>query len=160
MLRWTLVLVAALWGISTTTVASPAVEQLLAADEAPVGVVFEIVEGERDALSWALPHVKRLSERLRERFPDLTVAVVTHGTEQFGLLSSEAGGPLDAIHDEARSLRDGGIELHVCGVHASWYDNTPEDFPSYVDVAASGPAQINDYEKLGFDVIRLDRPEH
>ena len=51
--------------------ADPEVDRLLEADEEPVGVVFEIVEGEEDALSWALPEVARLSARLRERFPDL-----------------------------------------------------------------------------------------
>ena len=137
--------------------ADPEVEQLLAADEAPVGVVFEIVEGAEDALAWALPRVRGHTERLRERFPDLPVAVVTHGTEQFALLSREVEGELGGIHDEARGLIDADIDLHVCGAHAGWYGHEPEDFPSYVDVSPSGPAQINDYRNLGFQVIELQR---
>jgi hypothetical protein len=30
---------------------------------------------------------------------------------------------------------------------------TAEDFPDYVDVAPSGPAQINQYRELGYVVI-------
>lgn len=131
------------------------VEQLLAGDEMPVGVVFEIVEDEEDALGWALPRVRDYSRRLRERFPDLPIAVVTHGSEQFALLSREADGELSGIHDAARSLRDDDIDLHVCGAHAGWYGHVSEDFPSYVDVSPSGPAQINDYANLGYEVIRL-----
>lgn len=138
--------------------ADPDVDRLLKADETPAGVVFEIVEGEEDALRWALPEVERLSARLRERFPGLPIAVVTHGREQFGLLANEAEGPLASIHDKAQEIQDEGIDLHVCGVHAGWDGYTPEDFPAYVDVAASGPAQIRDYRNLGFELIEIQAP--
>ena len=137
--------------------ADPGVDELLAADEAPAGVVFEIVEGAEDALAWALPRVQAYSEQLRSRFPGLSIVVVTHGREQFALLSREADGALAGIHDEARGLGDADIDLHVCGAHAGWYGHSPEDFPSYVDVSPSGPAQINDYRNLGFQVIELER---
>ncbi len=139
--------------LTASVYADPEVEELLAADEAPVGVVFEIVEGQEDALAWALPRVKSYSERLRSRFPDVSIAVVTHGAEQFALLSRESEGELAGIHEEARSLGDADIELHVCGAHAGWYGHVAEDFPSYVDVSPSGPAQINDYRCLGFRLI-------
>ena len=139
--------------------ADPEVDRLLEAEEGPVGVVFEIVEGEEDALRWALPEVARLSARLRERFPDLPIAVVTHGREQFGLLANEADGPLADIHGRAQQLRAEEVDLHVCGVHAGWDGYTPEDFPAYVDVSASGPAQIRDYRNIGFVLIELERPD-
>lgn len=135
------------------------VERLLASDTAPAGVVFEVVEEDDDALAWALPEVNRLAERLRAHFPGLPVAVVTHGLEQFGLLSIESSGSLAVVHDEARSLTESQIDLHACGVHASWYGHGPEDFPDYVDLAASGPALLNDYRSLGYDVIRLEQPD-
>ena len=47
------------------------------------------------------------------------------------------------------------VPVHVCGTHASWRDNVPEDFPDYVDVAESAPAKIADYAALGFVVIPL-----
>ena len=134
------------------------VDRVLEADEAPVGVVFEIVEGDEDALRWALPEVTRLSAQLRGRFPELPIAVVTHGREQFGLLANEAEGPLAPIHDKAQQLQTEGIDLHVCGVHAGWDGYTPEDFPAYVNVSASGPAQIRDSRNLGFVLIELQDP--
>jgi hypothetical protein len=100
-----------------------------------------------------------MSRRLRDRFPGLPIAVVTHGREQFGLLASEAAGPLAGIHAQARDLVGLDVDLHVCGVHAGWYGHGPEDFPSYVDVSASGPAQINAYEDLGYEVVRLQLVE-
>ena len=143
---------------SMASVAQPEVDRLIEAAGPPAGVVFEIVEGEEDALGWALPKVAELSERLRARFPDLSIVVVTHGREQFGLLASRADGPLAQLHAEAQALRGLDIGLHVCGVHAGWDGHVPEDFPDYVDVAASGPAQINDYVNLGFELIRI-RPD-
>ena len=145
--------------LSGLVIADPEVDRLLAAGEEPVGVVFEIVEGDEEALRWALPEAARLSRQLRKRFPGLPIAVVTHGREQFGLLASEAEGPLSPIHDEALGLRDADIDLHVCGVHAGWYGHTVEDFPAYVDVSASGPAQIRDYRNLGYVLIELQSPE-
>jgi hypothetical protein len=92
-------------------------------------------------------------------FPELPITVVTHGREQFGLLVAENEGPLAEIHNEAQNLVASQIELHVCGVHASWDGHVPEDFPAYIDVAASGPALINDYRALGFEVVRLQHPD-
>lgn len=135
--------------------AQPAVDALLRGGVEPDGVVFEIIEDDEDDLAWALPEVARLSAQLRSAFPGLPVVVVTHGYEQFGLLSSEAHGPLAPIHQAARELRGQDVGLHVCGVHASWEGYAPEDYPAYVDVSPSGPAQIRDYENLGYEVIRL-----
>ena len=143
-------------GLVAPLMAQPQIERLLNDPEPPVGVVFEVVEGDEAALAQALPKIMQLSERLRARFPGLPVAVVTHGREQFGLLASAAQGPMAAIHDDAQQLVTSDIDLHVCGVHAGWYGHTPEDFPAYVDVSASGPAQIRDYENLGFEVVPLD----
>jgi intracellular sulfur oxidation DsrE/DsrF family protein len=143
--------------LSFMTLADTQVDHLLLTDVEPDGVVFEILEDDGDALGWALPLVTRLSIQLRERFPDLSIAVVTHGREQFALLSGEADGLLSAIHDDARQFESADIDLHVCGVHAGWDGYTPEDFPDYVDVSASGPAQINDYRSLGYEVIMLQR---
>lgn len=139
--------------------AHDSVDSLLRADGPPPGVVFEIVEGDGGALAWALPRVNRLAARLHERFPGLPVVVVSHGREQFGLLAGEAGGPMAPLHAEARALHDAGISVHVCGTHAGWNGFGPEDFPGYVDVSPSGPAQIRDYRALGYVLIRLRRGE-
>jgi intracellular sulfur oxidation DsrE/DsrF family protein len=135
--------------------AEPEVDELIAAGEAPPGVLFEIIESDEDALSWALPRVIALSERLRQRYPGLPIAIVSHGPEQFGLLSSNRGGAFDRIHAEAEGLQGREIDLHICGVHAGWYGHDADDFPAYVDVAVSGPAQMRDYQNFGYVLIPL-----
>ncbi|MES9992291.1 MAG: DsrE family protein [Candidatus Thiodiazotropha sp.] len=149
-----------LLSLSSPVLADPQIDSLLKAEEEPDGVVFEIIEDDDDALGWALPKVARLSAQLRMRFPDLPIAVVTHGREQFGLLVEDAEGLMAPVHDTAKQLRTEEIDLHVCGVHAGWNGYTPEDFPAYVDVSASGPAQIRDYQNLGFELIVLEGPDY
>jgi intracellular sulfur oxidation DsrE/DsrF family protein len=131
------------------------VEALLAAEEPPAGVVFDIATGDDDALVELLPRLKADIERLRSRFPDLPVAIVTHGTEQFALTrdNRDNNAGLHAITEEL--VTDGDVDIHVCGTHAGWFDVLPEDFPDYVDVAAAGPAQINDYRALDYVLIVL-----
>ena len=134
---------------------SDPVAHLLALDSAPAGVVFEIVSGDSDALDEALPQAHDATRRLRKRFPGLDVVIVSHGREQFALLKSESE-RAPQVHSKVRSLLADDVTVHVCGTHASWRGKVVEDFPDYVDVAASGPAQINDYEALGFEVVVLD----
>lgn len=132
------------------------VEALLRGAEAPPGVVFEVVTGDEEALVSAIPRVRKLARRLRERFPGLDVAVVSHGREQFALLDTAASSYPD-LHAQVQALTDQeSIDVHVCGAHASWYDHVVEDFPTFVDVAPSAPARINDYRDLGYVVIEVD----
>jgi len=148
----------ALFLLAGAAVADADVERLLASETAPSGVVFEILEDDDVALAWALPEVERAAELLRARFPELPIAVVTHGQEQFGLLAVEASGHFGFIHNRARALDSSGIDVHVCGAHAGWYGHDAADFPDYVDVAPSGPALLNDYRALGYAVVRLEPP--
>ncbi len=60
--------------------------------------------------------------------------------------------PAPCIHVRALT-GEGNVEVSVCGAHASWRDNTPEDFPDYVDVALAAPTKVNDYRALGYIVI-------
>jgi len=131
------------------------VATLLGRKEAPAGVVFEIVSDEYGLLGKLLPSVKQNIDKLRERFPGLPVAIVTHGSEQFDLMT-ENRNTASKTHNLVEALvAQDEIEVHVCGTHAEWYGKTPEDFPDYVDVSAAGPAQINDYIALGYEVIVL-----
>jgi intracellular sulfur oxidation DsrE/DsrF family protein len=131
------------------------VAHLLARDMAPEGVVFEIVSADGDYLETTLPLAQDAARRLRDRFPGLDVVVVTHGREQFALLSSAAD-ESPQVHAKVRSLLDEDVRVHVCGTHASWYGHTPRDFPDYIDVAEAAPAQINDYRTLGYELVVLD----
>ena len=131
------------------------VNSILAEKQAPAGVVFEIVSNEPGLLNQLLPTVKDDIIKLRQRFPGLPVAIVTHGAEQFDLLS-ENRSKENLSHGLVETLvKTNDVDVHVCGTHASWYDKTVEDFPDYVDVSATGPAQINDYEALGYELIVL-----
>jgi len=132
------------------------VNDVLQGSEAPPGVVFEVVSGDEEALLTAIPRVRAYALRLRERFPGLDVAVVSHGREQFALLGA-AVSSYPELHAQVQTLTEReAIDVHVCGTHAGWYDHVNEDFPAYVDVAPSAPARINDYRSLGYVVVQVD----
>lgn len=134
------------------------INALLKQDSAPFGVVFEIVERDGNALDWAIPQVKRYAKQLRAKFPDIGIAVVSHGKEEFALLKSNTAKHKD-VHQAVQSLvKDDDIPVHVCGTHASWYGKKPEDFPSYIDVAPAGPTQIRNYEDMGYEKIVMEKP--
>jgi intracellular sulfur oxidation DsrE/DsrF family protein len=131
------------------------VDALIARNEAPPGVVFEVAQKSETALELAVPRVKQYAERLRARFPQLKIALVTHGREEFALLKDKAE-QYKPIQSSVRELvKNQDIAVHVCGTHASWFDKHPEDFPDYIDVAPSGPAQIRNYRELGFVLVVL-----
>lgn len=136
---------------------STSVEALLAAGLAPSGVVFEIVDRDEAALKRALPWVAEAANRLRSRFPQLPMAVVSHGREMFALKdSARAENP--EVHDLAQRLgKDQGIPIHVCETHAGWRGVLPEDFPKYIDVAPTGPAQVRSYLDLGYALVKVPR---
>jgi len=141
---------------SPALAASLTLEDLLARKTSPPGVVFEIVDRDQKALELALPWVKQAAQRLKVRFPNVPMALVTHGQEMFALQTGKrASNP--AIHSIAQSLsRDDGIQVHVCETYANRRGLATEDFPAYVDVAPEGPAQIRNYEAL--DYVRLVVP--
>ena len=131
------------------------VEQLLSLKQAPTGIVFEIVSSSVDSLEWALPKTQQYIKKLRDRFPKLDIAIVTHGSEQFALQTSNTK-KFKKVHSLTQQLvTNDNVPLHVCGTHASWRGLSEEDFPDYVDVAAAGPATINDYISLGYTLIKL-----
>ncbi len=124
-------------------------------DDAPPGVVFEVVGWDPTALKHVIPQVTVYAERLRARFPDLPVAVVTHGSEQFSLLASEKGDYED-LHAQVQALSgEQDVAVHVCGNHASWRGKTAGDFPDYVDVAVAAAEKMGEYRGLGYLVIHL-----
>ena len=149
-----------LWlGLVSLTYANEGVEKLLAKSEAPEGVIFEIATGDSGALERAIPAVQRYSDALRKKFPDLSIAVVTHGREQFALTKKNQGENA-SVHKKVKSLvKDKKIQVHVCETYAGWEGLSAEDFPDYVDVAAAGPVQVNDYKALGYVLIHVGGDE-
>lgn len=132
-----------------------AVARVLALAEAPPGIVFEIAGRDERALEWAVPAVRHHAAALHKRFPGLAIAVVTHGREQFALQRQQrAASP--ALHQAVRTLvEDEAVTLHVCETYANRRGVSAEDFPDYVNVAAEGPAQVQNYEAIGYLRIRL-----
>ena len=138
------------------TASQKKIDKILAMESAPFGVVFEVVERDKSDLEWAFPKIKQFSEQLRKRFPDIGIAVVSHGKEQFGLLKTETKDH-EKVHKIVQSLvKDNDIPVHVCGTHASWYDKKPEDFPDYVDVSPAGPTEIENYKDMGYVLVVLE----
>jgi len=154
-----LMMVFALQMLATSAGAGEAdgVEALLARDEPPFGVVFEIVERDEDALRWAIPLIKAQVTRLRARFPGIGLAVVSHGREEFALMK-ERRAENRAVHETVQSLVAADVPVHVCGTLASWSGKGEADFPDYVDVAPAGPTAISNYEAMGYVVITVERP--
>ncbi len=135
------------------------VARLLENPDAPPGVVFELISGDLYFLAQSMPKIRELSKRLRERFPGLDIAVVSHGVEEFSLTRARQR-EFPELHDAVRSLsRDQNIPVHVCGTHASWRNVTAEAFPEYVDVAPVGPAQIRAYQELGYELVVISPGE-
>ena len=141
--------------ISFAVDANKQVENIVFSNQAPAGIIFEIVTGSADSLEWALPETQKLIKKLRSRFPKLEIAIVTHGNEQFALKTSNS-----VKHKKVHSLtqqlvQKDNIQLHVCGTYAAWKNVSEEEFPEYVDVTAAGPATINDYISLGYILIKI-----
>lgn len=128
-------------------------DEILAMSEEPTGIVVEVLESGPDDLEEIIPAIQAAARQLRKRFPDLPVAVVSHGYEQFALTKKNIK-RYPELETGIKDLVDGEIDVHVCGTHASWYGITPEEYPEYINVSATGPAQINDYMNLGY--IKLD----
>ena len=133
------------------------IRSILQMQTAPEGVVFEVLAG-KDGLNWAIPRVKQFSDRLRRNFPELPIAVVSHGREQFALQCAKST-QYAGVHKQVQSLvADDDVKVHVCGTYAEWKGVSPEAFPEYVDVAAEGPAQIRAYQELGYIKVVISKP--
>ena len=128
---------------------------ILKMPKAPVGVVFEIALSDPDALRWAIPRINGYVKRLRDRFPGLEIAVVSHGKEQFSLVTQKTRDYKEVHKDVEKLVKAENIPVHICATHASWRDVAPEDFPEYVSVSATGPQQVKDYRDLGYLLVKI-----
>lgn len=145
-------LFAALLLIIAIPTQAASVKEVLSLEEAPPGVVFEILAPNEKSWQRIQPELLSAIEALRNKFTDLDIAVVSHGNEQFALLTKNQS-QYAGLHQGVLDLGSQGVDVHVCGTYASWRDIKPEEFPDYVNVSASGPAQINDYKALGYLLV-------
>ena len=132
-------------------------QRLLAGEQRPEGVVFEIIAWQDNTWDWAAPMLRVYVDRLRAQHPGFEVALISHGAELFDLARSAGLQDKPAMRKLAR-LSAENVEIHVCGEYARWKRLGPTDFLDFVDVAASGSAQLADYVRLGYAHIKLEPP--
>ena len=132
-------------------------EQLLAAEQAPDGVVFEIMAWRDHSWDWAAPRLRDYVERLRARYPRMEFALVSHGAELFELAREAEGAERPSIRTLARLSRE-GMPVHVDGAYASWKRLGQQDFLDFVDIVPSAETQLADYVNLGYLRIKLEPP--
>lgn len=135
-----------------TPLKAATLNEVLVMEQRPDGVVFEILAPNERSWEGMQPKLLQAVEQLHKRWPDLDIAVVSHGNEQFALTKEKAS-VFPELHKSVLDLGAAGVDVHVCGTYASWRDIKPEAFPDYVDVSASGPAQINDYKSIGYILV-------
>ena len=145
------------WPLVAAEYSHPTINRLLASEDPPDGVVFELVHWDDDTWSWAAPMIADLRSQLQGKYPEIDVAVVSHGKEQFQLTHDRIGEQPEAL-SQLQTLTDEGVNLHVCGTHSQWNEVPESDYIDIVDVSPSGPAQVNDYLKLGYRLVVLRRP--
>lgn len=134
---------------------TPEVAKILALQHQPDGVVFDIETLDENALSEYMPYVRKQIELIRQKFPEVDIAVVTHGAEEFAL-QKKAESKNKNLHSLFNQLvKDDGVSVHVCGAVAGLKHLTQEDFPDFVSFSASGMAQLNDYKALGYTVVTI-----
>lgn len=134
---------------------APEVASILSQTHQPDGIVFDIETLDENALPLYAPYVRKQIQLIRRKFPDVDIAVVTHGAEEFALQKSQQNKQknLHGLFNEL--VKDEGVSVHVCGAVAGLKQLTQEDFPSFVSFSASGMAQLNDYKALGFTVVPI-----
>ena len=122
----------------------------------PQGVVFDIREYDVDALEWVGPRLVRYVELLRARFPDIPIAVVSHGDEMLALKKSNHN-QYKRVHKIAKQLvNEHHVIFHLCGSYVTFNGLIVGDFPDYLDVVPFGPTQIADYREVGFEHVTLE----
>ena len=132
------------------------IDEILREQTSPSGVLFVIREYEEDALSWVTPRLDYYVYLLRARDASLPLAVVSHGDEMLALTTDNQG-TYAPLHEKIRRLVfKQGVEFHVCGNFAQMNGLSSEDFPDYIDVVPFGPAQIADYQALGYRLVDLE----
>lgn len=143
-----------------SALATDRVSSIIAQEHPPAGVVFEIVSEDDDHLEWALPYVQAEIKRLRDRFPGLNIAIVSHGLEQFALTESERD-ENEAVHMAVRDLAlNQNVPVHVCGSFAKRYGVEASMFANYVDVAQAAPRQLRQYLLQGYEQVLVERYEN
>ena len=135
------------------------IQKLLSSSKLPVGVVFEIASSDNTGLEWAVPLVTSYANQLRAKFPDIKLAVVSHGLEQFQLTKANRKEHANT-HNQIQSLiKDQNIEMHVCGNFAGMMGVDRDEFVDFVKVVDRAPLQVEAFQDLGYKLIFVSKPK-
>lgn len=154
-----MLLSAFLWGgmlglVQAMPPVHPDVKTMLESSEPPEGVVFDIETLDENALTELAPYVREQIRLVKQRYPDVDIAVVSHGAEEFALQKGAAKQHAD-LHSMFSQLSGQDVSIHVCGAVGGLKKLTQEDFPEFVSYSESGMAQINDYKALDYTIIGI-----
>lgn len=130
------------------------VNELLAFKAAPVGVVFEVVSWEEGYLKTALDNFEVYQKQLKAKFPDIKLAIVSHGNEQFSLTEANKEKYKDT-HKQVQRITQTEVPVQICAAHATMRAVNVKAFPSYVSIVARAPEEIAKYQALGYTLIIL-----
>ena len=121
----------------------------------PIGVVFHIMEHDENALEELIPRLVFYTEKIRSKFPSLSIAVVSHGDEIYSLTQSNKS-TIDIQNSVQKFIANYDISFHLCGafIRINYLDES--DFADYLDIVPFGPAQISDYRDIGYEVISVE----
>jgi len=157
-MKITLKIILSFFVISTFGLFSKAsqIEDILILKEEPPGVVFELIESTHYAWTWAAPKIRSYVSQLKEKFPNIDLAIVSHGREQFSLTKKSASSIIEEISILKDMNKKDSVDISVCGTHSQWLNVSRENYLPFINVAESGPALINDYKNLGFIVVLLE----
>ena len=119
----------------------------------PQGLLFD----SKKHLLWEIEHGPRGGDEINliKKGRNYGWPVVSHGKEHFSLTRDKQK-KYNKVHKGIQSLvKDSNVPVHVCGTYADWNNVDESEFPDYVDVAAAGPVQINDYRQLVYLLVKV-----
>lgn len=146
---------AMLWAVAAMAVSPEArVDELLAGQEPPRGIVFEVVEWDIDRLQAVMPRIGALVARVREGYPELPLVVMSHGEEQFGFMAHHLNS-LPPLRSLVEALHRDGVVLQVCGGYAvmSGYDS--RRFSPLVTPVAEAVGALAQYRRDGYAIVAV-----
>jgi hypothetical protein len=118
--------------------------------ETPVGVVFDVYSSDDATLQWALPEIQQHVKDLRDKFPGIRLAIVSHGLEELSLMKQYDQDYPD-VHVAGKELtKAGDIPLHVDGQFAIAHGVAANQFLEFVTVSDSGQQQVETYKNEGY----------
>jgi len=110
------------------------IASILAQSEIPDGVVFELLGSENGRyLPNALSKIESYTAQLKKKYPEIEIAVVAHGAEQFELTKNNSQKHSNT-HRQVQRITSEDITVHICETHASWRGIEASDFPEYITV--------------------------